>query len=195
MRLAARPLALLLCAILLGGCGNTLQVQPVAHQALEGLVVAPFPVYWLGEHFDGLEVSETSHDPSDAYAVNYGNCIQGGQGYCVPPLRVVTSPDNSFVPGGTLPMQSRKLRGVSARLAQRGKTILIATGPVVVDIYADSASLARLAAGELAPINAPGAPGQTLPARQPDNGFEAKPLPTQVPDPLRALGVPLDGRG
>jgi hypothetical protein len=193
MRLAL-PLLATLCALGLSACGDTLQVQPIPHQDLEGLVVAPFPIYWLGASFRGLAVSETFHDPSDAYAVSYGNCIQGGQGYCVPPLRIVTSPDNSFVPGGSLPTRTQHIRGVSAQLAQGGKTILIATGGVVVDIYADNASLARAAADGLAPINTAGSPGETLPARTATGAFEAQPLPTQVPNPLHPLGVPL-GRG
>lgn len=190
MRLAA-PLLAALCALGICACANTLQVSPVPHQELEGLVMAPFTVYWLGGTFHGLGVSETGHDPSNAYIVDYGNCIQGGQGYCVPPLRVVTSPDNSFVPGGSLRERTARIRGVGAAIAQGGRTILIATGSVVVDIYADSAPLALAAADGLAPINAPGAPGETLPARQPPNGYASHPLPTQVPNPLRPLGVPL----
>lgn len=194
MRLAA-PLLAALCALGVCACANTLQAQPIPHQVLEGLVVAPFPVYWLGGSFRGLQVSEATHDPSDAYTVNYGNCIQGGQGYCVPPLRIVTSPNNNFVPGGSLHARRRRIRDVDALLEQRGKTILLATGPVVVDIYADDAPLALAAARGLAPINSAGAPGEALPASQPPSGFEAHPLPTQVPNPLRALGVALGTTG
>ena len=194
MRLAA-PLLAALCALGICACANTLQVQPIPHQALEGLVVASSPVYWLGGSFRGLAVSESSHDPSDAYSISYGNCIQGGQGYCVPPLRIVSSPDSSFVPGGSLRTRERRIRGVSAELAQGGKTILLATGAVVVDIYADNAALALAAARGLAPINAAGVPGEALPARQPSSGFEAHPLPTQVPNPLHPLGVALTRGG
>ncbi len=194
MRLAAALLAAA-CSLALAACGDTLQVRPIPHQNLEGLLVAPFPVYWLGGSFHGLAVSETFHDPGEAYAVSYGNCVQGGQGYCVPPLRIVTSPDNGFLPGGALELNERTIRRVSARLAQGGRTIVIATGGVVVDIYADSPGLALAAAGELAPVNAAGAPGEALPAPLPSDGYEARPLATQVPNPLHALGVPLDRRG
>ncbi len=187
----AAPLLAALCALGICACGNTLQVSPIPHQNLEGLVTAPYTVYWLGGSFRGLAVSETQHDPSDAYVVDYGNCVQGGQGYCVPPLRIVTSPDNSFVPGGSLRVRAARIRGVSATLAQGGKTILIATGSVIVDIYADNPRLALAAADGLAAINGPGAPGEPLPGRQPPNGYETRPLPTQVPNPLRALGVAL----
>jgi len=189
MRLAGSALAAL-CALALCSCGDTLQVQPIPHNALEEVVVAPFPVYWLGAGFRGLAVSEASHDPSDAYTLEYGNCVHGGQGYCVPPLRLVTSPDNGFLPGGSLPVQQRRIRGANALLAQGGKTIVIATGDVVLDIYAQSAALALAAAQRAVPINAAAVPGEVLPARMPNDGFEQRPLPKQVPDPLRVLGVP-----
>jgi hypothetical protein len=41
------------------------------------------------------------------------------------------------------------------------------------------------------PINAPGSPGDALPARLPDAGFARKPLPAQVPSPP----MPLHGAG
>lgn len=194
MRPSLLLLAALCAALTLSACGDTLQVKPVAHQELEGLVMARFPVYWLGGTFGHLALSEVSHDPGEAYAVSYGNCIQGGQGYCVPPLRIVSSPDNSFLPGGRAPSRPIHLRGVEGRVAQDGHTIILATGAEVVDVYADDAALARAAAMSLATINGPGAPGERLPAAVGDDGFETKPLPSQVPNPLHPLGVEL-GRG
>src|SRR5580700_7882378 len=92
-------LACMLCALGLGACGNTLQDQPIPHNSLESLLLAPYPVYWLGGSFHGLAITEASRDPSGAFTVQYGDCLEGGQSTCVPPLKVVTSPDNSFVPG------------------------------------------------------------------------------------------------
>jgi hypothetical protein len=186
-RLAATTLAAL-CALALSGCTDTLQNRPIPHNILEGLVAAPFPVYWLGGSFDGMAVSEATHDPSGTYSVQYGNCLAGGQGTCVPPLRVVTSPDNSFVPGGSTPSRTVRIRGIDAVLAQAGRTIAIATAGVVVDIYATNARTATAAARTLAPINAVGAPEAPLPAALPNTGFGETPLPSQVPAPLRALG-------
>lgn len=186
MRLLAVPLALL-CALLVSSCGNTLQVQPIPHDVLEGLVVAPFPVYWLGATFKGLAVSEASHDPSDAYTVSYGNCLQGGQGYCVQPLRIVTSPDNTFLPGDVGAGREAHIRGVIASLYEHGRTVVLPAGGVVIDIYADSEDLALATARALAPINTAGVPGGALPAPVLDPGFDREPLPTQVPDPLRPL--------
>ena len=174
-------------ALALGACGDTLQDQPIAHNKLEALIVAPYPVYWLGRSFRGLQITEASHDPGGAFSVQYGDCVLGGQSTCVRPVDVVTSPDNSFLPGGRTPRRSAVLRGVQAVLAQRGRTIAIPTGGVVVSVYADSAHLAAAAARTLVPINDVGQPGAPLPARRPDTGFGSTPLPSQVPSPLRAL--------
>jgi hypothetical protein len=181
------PLAALVLAVAIAGCGDTLQDQPVAHNTLEGLLVAPYPVYWLGNSFQRMQITEVTHDPGGAFAVNYGDCVQGGEGTCVPPLRVVTSPDNSFVAGGATPQRSAPVRGAQAVFAQRGHTIEIATAGVVVGVYADNAKLAAAAAQTLAPINDVGSPGEPLPARLPDTGFGSTPLPSQVPSPLHAL--------
>ncbi len=176
------------CSVALCSCANTLQDRPIPHNILEGLVEAPFPVYWLGGTFEGMAVSEAIHDPSGAYTVQYGNCLAGGQGACVPALRVVTSPDNSFLPGGSAPTTKTRIRGSAALLSQEGRTIVVASGGVVIDVYATSARTAAAAARTLVPINAPGAPEAPLPAALPNTGYGETPLPSQVPAPLRPPG-------
>jgi hypothetical protein len=185
----ASSLALLLgtCVLALGACGDTLQDRPIPHNTLETLLVAPYPVYWLGHSFHGLAITEATHDPGGAFTVQYGDCVEGGQSTCVPALRVVTSPDNSFVAGGGTPARTARLRGVEAVIAREGRAIEIPTGGVVVGVYAASARLAAAAAQTLVPINELGTPGARLPARLPDTGFGSTPLPSQVPSPLRAL--------
>jgi hypothetical protein len=185
-RLAALTLAGL-CALGLSACGDTLQIKPIPHNILEGLVQAPYPVYWLGGTFQGMGVSDAGKDTSGAYSVQYGNCIEGGQGNCVAPLRVVTSPDNSFMPGGSTPSRRTAIRGQDAVLAEGGRAIVLATGGVVLDIYAKDAQLARAAAQTAVPINEPEAPEAPLPARLPDTGFGDTPLPSQVPNPLHPV--------
>ena len=180
--------ALALWAPLLSGCGDTLQVKPIPHDILESMIVAPFPVYWLGGRFGGLEITEATHDPSGAFSVQYGNCLQGGQGTCTPPLRIVTSPDNSFLPGGDTDSEPSLVRGVPARLTSAGRTIAIPTGGVVVNIFAKDAATARSAAHGLAAINRPDSPGQALPPRLPDTGFGSTPLPSQLPTTAHPLG-------
>ncbi len=188
LRFRVAAVALCLGALALGGCGDTLQDQPIAHNTLESLLVAPYPVYWLGRSFQGMQITGATHDPGGAFSVQYGDCVEGGESTCVPPLRIVTSPDNSFLPGGSTAQRATVLRGVGAVLTQRGRTLEIPTGGVVVDVYADSAELAGSAGRTLVPINQIGQPGSPLPARQPDTGFGTRPLPSQIPSPLRSLG-------
>ena len=185
-RLLTLALAVL-CASALGACGNTLQQRPIPHNLLEGLIVAPFPVYWLGGSFQGMGLTEVTHDPSDAFAVDYGPCAQGGEGACVRVLQVVSSPDNSFLPGGALPRRATRIRGMRAISAENGRTLVIATGGVIVDIFAADASAAAAAARTIVPINQPGTPEAPLPPALPNTGFGQAPLPSQVPPPLRPL--------
>lgn len=178
---------LLALGLALAGCGNTLQTKPIPHNVLEGLIVSPFPVYWLGGSFEHLQITEATHDASGAYTVQYGNCLQGGQGECTPPLRVITSPDNSFLPGGDGASTSTQVRGLPALLTEDGRTISIPTAGVVVDIYASTPALANAAAQVMVPINFPGSPEEPLPARLPDTGFGSTPLPSQLPATVRPL--------
>ncbi len=187
MRLAAVSLALL-CALALGACGDTVQDRPIPHNMLEGMILAPFPVYWLGGSFAGMAVTEATHDASGSFSIQYGDCLQGGQGTCVPPLRVVTSPDNSFLPGGSVASGATRVRGVPALLDRAGTTLVIPTAGVVVDVFAADARTARAAAATIVPINAVGSPGEPLPAALPDTGFGSTPLPSQVPAQLRPAG-------
>ena len=197
MRRARRPspalvgllaaLAALAAGLALAGCGDTVQAKPIPHNELETMIVAPFPVYWAGGSFQGMQITETAADPSGAFTVQYGNCLQGGQGTCTPPLQVVTNPDNSFLPGGESPSSVARLRGVPVKLAQAGRTVVIPTGGVVVSIFAHDARLAAAAAQAIVAINRPQSPGEALPAPLPDTGFGSTPLPSQRPATARPL--------
>jgi hypothetical protein len=190
-RLAGRTLGALgaaaVCAAALCGCASTLQDRPIPHNILEDMVLAPYPVYWVGGSFAGMPIGEATHDPSNAWSVQYGNCLEGGEVGCVPALRIVTSPDNSFLPGGTAPSRTARIRGVNALLLRAGRTLVLATAGVVIDIYATSARTALAAARTAVPINALGKPEAPLPAPLPNTGYSELPLPDQVPSPLRAL--------
>jgi hypothetical protein len=187
LRLVAATLCVLALAASLAACGTVEQSSPISHSALEDLMVNPFPVYWLGGTFHGLQISEAGYDPSGGLDVQYGNCSEGGQGTCVAPLRVITSADNSFLPGGSARASTTDIRGARAVVAQEGRTIVIPTGAVVVDIYARDSGLARAAALTAVPINEPGAPGAPLPASEADTGYGSTALPSQEPTPLRPL--------
>jgi hypothetical protein len=186
VRLTACLLAVVLAA--LAGCGDTLQDQPISHSTLETMLAASYPVYWLGRSFDGLAIKEASRDPGGGFSVQYGDCKLGGQGTCVPPLRVVTSPDNSFLPGSTGAHAALQVRGVSALSAEDGRVVVLPTGGVVIVIYALDRGTAAAAAQSVVPINAPGVPRAALPAALPDTGFGRTPVPAQLPAPLAPPG-------
>jgi hypothetical protein len=174
--------ALAACALALVSCGNTLQDQPIGPQPLESVLVkSHFPVYWLGLSFRGMQITNVAIDPSQAVTIRYGDCVLGGQYTCVTPVSIVTSPDNSFVPGGTAARQTVSLRGVSASSEQGGSTLAIATGDVVVSVFGEHPLLAREAAEAMAPLNITGLPLAPLPAALPNSGFDRVPLPIQVP--------------
>lgn len=182
--------ALALCATALGSCGDTLQDQPIGPAPLESVIVqSRFPVYWLGLRFHGMRITGVTIDPGGAVTIRYGDCVLGGQYTCVTPVAIVSSPDNSFVPGATAATQSLPLRGARASVAHGGATLAIPTGGVVVSVYARNASLARSAATTMAPLNKVGLPRAPLPAALPDTGFDGLPLPSQVP-PGVSLGRP-----
>jgi hypothetical protein len=170
----------MLCAGLPAGCGNTLQDERLSASTLEPLVLAEgFPVFWLGTSFHGMPLSAAGADPSGAYEVQYGACSTGGPETCISPLAVISSPNNSFLPGASAATGMASIRGVRALIAQHGKTIELATGPAVVDIRATSSALALAAAREMAPVNEPGSPGARLSKALPNTGFSEHPTEEQ----------------
>ncbi|MGA7703946.1 MAG: hypothetical protein WB998_03510 [Solirubrobacteraceae bacterium] len=183
VRLSAVIAVALLCTLALASCGaNTLQDQPIGASPLESVMVkSHFPVYWLGLAFKGMQITSVSIDPGEAVTIHYGDCVLGGQYTCVTPVTIVSSPDNSFVPGATPATRTASLRSATASLARGGATLAIPTGPVVVSVYARNPLLAHQAATTMTPFNEVGLPGAPLPTALPDTGFDRVPLPGQVP--------------
>ncbi len=178
-----RAVTLLLAvgALVAAGCGDTVQSAPLGRSSLESLLLAKFPVYWAGNEIDGLQARELSVDPGGAVTLQYGNCLEGGQGTCVAPLRIVTSPNNAFVPGGAGPVRNVALRGTSARTLDGGSTIVIPTGSVVLSIFATTPALAASAAAGVVPIANVAGYHRPLPSPGPNNGHADQPLPGQIP--------------
>jgi hypothetical protein len=190
-------LVLVLGVFGLSACAATIQDEPTPPSVLEPLAIQEkFPVYWLGGSFQGLPITHVGSDPSGAYEIQYGNCLVGGESVCVTPLQIVTSPDNSFLPGGNATQSAVLVRGVRGRSALGGKALALATGSVVVDLYADRPALARAAAEAMVTVNAPedgpapagrsplaqsDLPGTPLAPPLPDTGYGARPLPSQQP--------------
>lgn len=186
--------ALLAGAALLAGCGDTLQDKPVSNAELQGLLEAPRPVYWLGSSFRGMQLMALSADPGGAYTLQYGNCFVGGQEACLTPLEVITSPESTFLAGNGLRGAKRTtIRDAKSLVAQNGQVVEVATGPVVVEVRSRKRSIGLAAAHAMVPINAPGEPGQTLPAAAPNSEYLENPLASQEPHPVLVLPpIPAD---
>jgi hypothetical protein len=132
-----------------------------------------------------MQITSVSIDPSEAVTIRYGDCVLGGQYTCVTPVSVVSSPDNSFIPGATADTRTLSLRGATVSLAQSGRTLTIPTGGVTVNVYARNPLLAQHAATMMAPLNEVGMPQAPLPKALPNTGFDRIPLPGQVPAGVR----------
>ncbi len=170
-----------LCAVAVGACGDTLQDQPIAPQALESVIVkSRFPVYWLGFKFQGMRITGVTIDPGGAVTIRYGDCLVGGQYTCVTPISVVSSPDNSFIPGATTG-RTVSVRRATVVSSQSGRTLAMATGSVVVGVHARDPTLANAAVTTMAPLNKVGLPLQPLPPAVPNTGFDRVPIPSELP--------------
>jgi hypothetical protein len=177
-----------LCACLLAGCGNGEQSKTLSASSLEPLVAnQEFPIFWLGGRFDGLALTQVVGDPSGAYEMQYGACAIGGPETCIPPLAVISSPDNSFTPGAGAISGAATIRGVHAILTEEGRTIALATGTAAVDIRAKTRALALAAADRMVAINQLGTPAARLAAAQPNTGYAGKPLEGQQPQTVQGL--------
>jgi hypothetical protein len=171
-----------LCLVVLSSCANTLQDKPIGQAPLETVIVkSRYPVYWLGLHFRGMQITSVTVDPGGASTIRYGDCIVGGQYTCVAPITIVSSPDNSFIPGSLAAGRALAIRGVRAAVAKGGATLTLPTGGVVVSVYARSPALARASVAAMAPVNEVGLSGARLPAALANTGFDRTPLASQVP--------------
>lgn len=181
VRRAAAILLAALGVLAVGACGDTLQDQPIAPQALESVIVkSRFPVYWLGFKFQRLRITAVTIDPGGAVTIRYGDCLVGGQYTCVTPLSVVSSPDNSFVAGATAG-RAVSVRSATAVSSQSGRTLAMTTGSVVVSVHARNPALASAAVATMAPLNKVGLPLQPLPPAVPNTGFDRVPIPSELP--------------
>lgn len=162
---------LALC-LALSACG-TGAPPPVSSQELGAAETFPYyKVYWVGRNFghaaltavDGL----ASYSPSSGESVYYGDC-QGhasllGEGTCKLPLQVTSL---VYVPSSNAGLGAQRnamIRGVPAVIYEQGRAIELYTGHLAIRLTALSEAGAMQAAQLLRPLNAPGSPGEALPA-------------------------------
>jgi len=167
-------------AVGVAGCSTPLRIPPAPPNPLEALIsIERYPVFWLGERFAGLPLSEVEEDIGGAVTLGYGACTRGGQYSCLLPLTVVTSPENSFLPHGTLPLERVSVRGITAYATSDRRIYELPTASVIVAIYAQTPSLAREAVIGLAALNGTVLPGEPLPPPQ-KSSYAQTPLSSQL---------------
>lgn len=159
----------LVAAVLLGGAAKSVSGAETGEvPARAGAQVQSFdgfPLYWLGESFEGLPLTATTrrNDPPDtAQRVHanyvsfiYGDCAAADESGCAPPLEVQVWPacerslaDYALTPAGEpVPHLATVVRGVPAAYFENGLRLELYTGTVTVVVFGlDPGRLARAAA-------------------------------------------------
>ena len=165
IRLGAAAL-LLPAALALAGCSTGHPGEIAAGDLAEAQTFPYFRVYWAGPRFAGLPLAAVdglkTYVPSVGDSVYYGDCVQKkgifGGGSCSLPLQVTTVIYHVHSNKALGPQRNILIRGVPAVVYDEGRSIELYTGRVAVDIFSDTYAHAIAAAGELLPVNAPGAP-------------------------------------
>jgi hypothetical protein len=198
VRRSASAAALLALAALVGGCA-TGQPRPIAARELAEAETFPFfKVYWVGPAFGRYRLvaadGRADYDGSVGEGVYYGDCLPGkssalGGSGCALPLRVSTLFYVRHANASLGAQRNTILRGVPAVAYDSGDAIELYSGRVAIDVTAADPAEALRAAGELRPLNAPGAAAGPLPPPVYCPG-----LTPRRPAPVRSALLALPGR-
>jgi hypothetical protein len=137
-----------------------------------------FSLYWVGEKFRGLPLTDISRfdsrsndppvlHPENSVTLMYGTCKPPGDGGCSPPIQIIVQPycKMAFVHAGDNPEPFRENAEISG--AEIESSLYVWTGDAAVKIYAFGESGGpRAVANGLVSINGrgPTQPGAALPA-------------------------------
>lgn len=163
----------LLAAPCISGC-STISPRPIAHGELAAARTFPYyTVYWVGKSFrrhpltaaDGVRGYKSSIGDS----VYYGDCLRAksalGGGGCLLPLQITTviySMEEE--PNFTLGAQHNVLiRGVPAVVYNEGRSLILYSGRLAIEIFSSDYAAAREAAKLLRPLNHHGSDSGYLP--------------------------------
>ena len=124
----------------------------------EARAFSEFPLYWLGETYEGLELT-TLLEVKNVVTFLYGKCITRGDGGCPQPFQVIVRPlclsrpgtKNSMVHAGEL----FSLRGALAQEYTDGH-LKLGIGSVSVTLYGPDRELMNAMAQDLRPVAGPG---------------------------------------
>lgn len=137
-------------ALALGGC-----VMPASESEVEAArQFDEYPLYWVGEEFEGLPLVHVDTRPESAFATFiYGDCEpRGWDGGCPPPLQLQISPLCSHLEVVRLapPARRRMIRGAPAGVGDHAPVLL--TEAVQVKAYAGAGVDAGIAERALAAL-------------------------------------------
>lgn len=164
-------IAALAAAVGLCGCG-TVSPPPIARGELAAARSFPYyTVYWVGRIFDHHPLTAADgvrgYRPSVGDSVYYGDCLRSkgalGGGGCVLPLQVTTV-IYTMTPNFTLgPQRNVLIRGVPAVSYDEGKSLILYSGKLAIEIFSNDYADAHEAAKLLRPFNAAGSDAGRLP--------------------------------
>lgn len=169
------PGALLALLAILGVCGcSTVSPPPISHGELAAARTFPFyTVYWVGRSFhhhpltaaDGVRGYKSSVGDS----VYYGDCLRAksalGGGGCLLPLQITTVIYAIQEPNFTLgPQRNVLIRNVPAVVYNEGRSLILYTGRLAIEIFSSDYAAARQAAKLLRPLNHAGSDKGYLPS-------------------------------
>jgi hypothetical protein len=170
-RFALGALLALATTLAASGCA-TVSPPPIAHGELAAARTFPYyTVYWAGRSFEKHPLTAADgvrgYKPSIGDSVYYGDCLRSkgalGGGGCLLPLQVTTL-IYTMKPNFTLGAQRNVLiRGVPAVSFNGGKSLILYSGELAIEIFSNDYADAHEAAKLLRPLNGAGSDKGDLP--------------------------------
>jgi hypothetical protein len=122
-----------LLVVLLAGCSVDREPPDIDSAA----TFQRFPIYWLGEEFEGLELTHVeAEDWSTAATLTYGTCKPSGyDGGCAPPVQVQVFPLCYHLDSVWLPPNERELMIRGAPVGRQDGAPVLLTRRVQVKVY------------------------------------------------------------
>ncbi|MHB1469420.1 MAG: hypothetical protein ACYCU0_13755 [Solirubrobacteraceae bacterium] len=158
-------------ALTVTGCATT-SPPPIARGELAAARTFPYyTVYWVGRSFEKHPLTAADgvrgYKPNVGDSVYYGDCLRSksalGGGGCVLPLQVTTL-IYTMKPNFTLgPQRNVLIRGVPAVSFNEGKSLILYSGRLAIEIFSNDYAAAHEAAKLLRPLNGEGSDKGDLP--------------------------------
>ena len=141
----------------------------------EARAFSEFPLYWLGEMYEGLELT-TLLGVKNVVTFMYGKCVIKGDGGCAQPFQVIIRPLCLSRPGTKNPMvhagELFSLRGALAQEYTDGH-LELGIGSVSVTLFGPTREMMKAMAQALRPVAGPGeAPSEAGAPLSPANSVD-----------------------